>query len=475
MLHGRFWIPWLVCIVAYPACGQVASGSSPAAELGAPYTDGSFGFTITPFAGATTFRQKRMTGVSDVEVVQFADIDRRWSLSVRVSDTTQPLDVETIVQGITANIAARYPDVEVKRGEPARVDGREAVRYEAVFSHQGEDWLRQQAVIRTRPTQYFALVYVTPADQRNVVVPLFDRIVASFRIIRSEAQQKVIEESLDRGIALMRRAASGEIKLSEKVIPESYMRFVLDGREIGFVKIQERAHQHNGLDGIEIAEWAWMFNHDGSTTHLRHTMYLTNDLTYERWENRVYTLPPETPGQTRRMVYQLDNALRQDDHLIAAAMPEPNSPELRDKVFEVDRTYASAAWMTLMPRIVDLKKPQIYAFSAYDSTRRGIILRTIEVVGSRSITLGSQRVPTTHLQDSEGLIPPISDIDVDSKGRILRVVSGSLEMIATTKQDIETRYLQRVNDAQALFRKFPVQEPRPMPHDRPQRDENTPN
>jgi hypothetical protein len=475
MLHGRLWIPWLVCILAIPVYGQPAPTSAPSAELAAPYTDGSFGFSITPFAGATTYRQKRMTGVSDVEVVQFADIDRRWSLSVRVSDTTQPLDVETIIEGITANIAARYPDVQVRRGEPARVDGREAVRYEAVFSHQGDNWLRQQAVVRTRPTQYFALVYVTPAEHRDVARPLFERIVASFKIIRNEAQQKVVEQALERGVALLRKAAGREFKLSEKVIPESYMRFVVEGREIGFVQIQERVHEHDGLEGIEIAEWAWMFNPDGSTTHLRHTMFLTNDLTFEQWENRVYTLPAETPGQTRHMIYQLDNALRQDDHLIVAAMPEPNSPELRDRVFEVEPTYASAAWMTLMPRLIDLKKPQIYAFSAYDNTRRGMILRTIEVLGSRTITLGAQRVPTTHIQDSEGLVPPISDIDVDSKGRILRVVSGPLEMIATTKQEIEKRYLKRVADTLVLFRKFPVQEPRPMPHDRERDNERTPN
>jgi len=453
--------PAAVCAQAVPATQPVKG------TLDAPYVDGSFGFSIAPPAGCTTFRQKHLAGAGDVEVVQFGNLDYRWSLTVRVTTTTQPLDAQTIIDGLTKNISASYEDVKVVRGEEARIAEREGVRYAATFKADGTNWLRHQAVIRTKPTEYYALVFIAPAGD-NIAESLFDKIVDSFQILRTELMQKRIEEALARGTQLLQSVRSGKIKLTKRVSPESFLRFVLDGKEIGFVRVREGERAQGSRSGVEVNEWAWLFKADNSITHLRHDMYLTDDLSFENWENRVMTIPPAAAGAARQVIYELESGLRQDNQLVAAFMPTPNASEMQDKIIEVEKSYASAAWHSLLPRIVDLNQPELYAFASYSADRRGLVLRTFEVIGPAQVTIDGRRVQAIKLQDSEGLIPPINEIDVDAGGRILRVVAGPLEMLATNRQDLEQRYETSVKEGQEILRKHPLKEPTPAPRDRPE-------
>jgi hypothetical protein len=200
---------------------------------------------------------------------------------------------------------------------------------------------------------------------------------------------------------------------------------------------------------------------------MQHDMFLSDDLTFEKWENRVVTFAPAEKDQPRQTVYDYESGLRQDNQLIVAYMPQPNAPQLQDKVIEVENSYASAAWNSLLPRIVDLKKPGVYAFSSYNADRHGLVLRTIEILGTTPLDLGARRVNATKLQDSEGLIPPINEIDVDDKGRILRVSADPLEMLTTTKEYAEQKYSKQVGELQTFLKKHPIQEPTPAPRERP--------
>ncbi len=472
MKHARIYL--LAALAS--SWGMAAGAAEPAAapgrlslDLDPPYVDGSFGFSISPPVGGTIYRQKRLTSVSDVEVVQFESELERWFLTVRaVTTTTGSLDAAALIAGITQNLGSQYTDVKVLRSDEARIDGREGLRYEASFLIGGAPWLRQQAVIRTKPTEYFAIVFVTRFEVREWAEKIFDKVVASFRILRTQAMARRIEEGLQRGRLLLQSIGDGKVKLSDRIVPESYMRFVLEGREIGTVQIQERTFTHNNRTGVHIHEIGWLFKEE-SITNLRHDMQLTDDLEFEKWENRVYTLPPppKTPGQPRQLLYQLESGLRQDRQLIAAFMPRPNATELQDRVIDVEPTYASAAWHSLMPRVIDLNRPELYAFSSYNAERRGMVLRTVEVMGPAQVMIGGRMSQAFKLQDSEGLIPPINEIYVDGQGHILRVVAGPLEMVAANKQDILHRYSKRVSEAEATMRKYPVREPSPARRESP--------
>lgn len=467
VLTARVMMAAIGCWVLPTARAADAPASQPAVVLDPAYIDGSFGFSVAPPAGGVTVKQKQFKGTAEIDLVQFSNELQRWSLTVNLSSTTQPLDLPGTTQAITSKIEEHYTDVQVLRGEETRIDAREAIRYAATFRHQDSGWLRQQAIIRTRSNEYIALVFVTPLDLRSWAEAVFDKVVASFQILRTEAMTKRIDEGLERGRLLLQTVGDAKVKLSDRVVPERFMSFVVDGKEVGYVKIMEQARSHAGRSGVEIAELAWLFRDDGGITHLRHTMYLTDDLKFENWENRVYALGAPDP-QTRRqeMMFNLESGLRQDRRMIAAFMPKPNAEELQDRILEVDSRYASAAWFSLVPRVLDLKTPQLYAFSAYNPERRGMVLRTLEVLGPTEFTFEGRLIRATKLQDSEGLLPPVSEVDVDTKGNIIRVVAGSLQMIATSRSQLEAKFARRVTEAEATMKRYPIREPRPAPRDK---------
>jgi hypothetical protein len=435
-------------------------------QLAPTYVDGSFGFSLTPPAGAAVFRQKQVVDRGDLEIVQFANVDERWSLTVRLTTTTQPLDAQMIIDGLAKNLTSQYPDAKVIHSAEAKIAARDAVRFAASFTSEGAEWFRQQAVVRNRPTEYFALVFVTPLEQRAASEKLFGRIVDSFQLLRTESAQKRIEQALQHGTQLLRKVAGGKPALSSLAIKDTYLRVLIEGKDSGFVQIRELPHSQNGHSGIEIREWAWLFKTDGEITHVQHKMFLTDDLTFENWENLVSVIPPKVDAE-HTVVHDYDSGLRQDNQLIVAFMANPNGIELQDKIIEVEPSYASAAWHSLLPRLVDLKKPELYAFSSYHAERRGLALRTIDVLGPKRMTIDGQAVTANKLEDSEGLIPPISETDVNDKGRILRIATGPLEMLPTTQKDCEQRYLQRVRDAQGVLKKYPLPKLEPAHRGRP--------
>lgn len=435
--------------------------------LAAPYVDGSFGFSLKPPAVCAIIREKRPMSTADVEVVRFQNNELSWSLSVRFVVAEQPLDTQTLIEGITDNLVTQHESVDVLHGESARIAGREGVRYMARFTADGDRWLRQQAVVRFKPTEYFALVFLTPEEDRVLAADLFDRVVASFEILRTEAAQQRLQAAIDRGRAVLDAFRNGSRRLPGREHEERFLRLLMEGKEIGYVEVHQQAGELNYRDGIHVQEIGWLFQPDGGTTHMRNVMFLADDLSWEIWDNWVLTVLPPEDNQPRQSLLEVEQGLRTDETLLVAYSPAPNATELRDKAIEVDGTYASAAWHALLPRIIDLTKPEIYNFSAYNSSRRGLALRTYEVAGASSIRLDGRTVPAVRIEDSEGLIPPVNEIYVDNEGRLLRVVAGPLEMVQTSKRHIERRYADRVREANALMNRLNIRPPVPGRRDDP--------
>lgn len=442
----------------------------PEGALAPRYVDGSFGFAIRPPAGCDRIREKRFVGAADVELVRFVKPSSRWALTVRQSNTTRPLDADLIVEGITRELESRFSDVKVVRKEETRIASREGVRCAATLVAQGVDLLRQQAVIRTKPTEYIALVFVTPTRDRDVATPLFDKIVESFEILRSEKTAEQIQRGLTRGTELLQSVKTRELDLLGVVRDEIFLRCIINGKEEGFMQIREEVTTMGHRKGIAVHKWGWLFKPAkgdplGTVTHMRHYMFLARDLSHEKWENRLMVLAPDPDRAGREAALTIENAVRQDDKLLIRYTPKPNAPELTEKAIEVESSYASAPWDVFMPRLVDLSRPELYVFSTYDTGRRGLVMRALRVVGPENVRIEGRTVPAVKLEDSEGLIPPVHEIYVDEKGRLLRVViripDSSMEMIATTRDYIERTYEARIKQVEALFQQHPVKEPPP--------------
>jgi hypothetical protein len=420
-------------------------------ELDAPYVDRSFGFAIRPPTGCEVFREKQFVGTADVELVRFAHQERQWYLSVRLSNTTRPLSPQMIIDGITDGLS-EFEAVKVLRGEEVRIASREGVRYAATFYNNGVGALRQQAVIRVKPTEYLAILFVTPATDTQEAQPLFDQIVDSFELMRTELRDQQVTEALQRGKSLLQKFVGDRLKPEKLAITERYLRFTQDDKEVGFIEVRERPLTIDDHNGIEFLKNVWVFMPNGSITYLQSTMFLSDDLNHERWENRLVVLdPPEKPGDPRMAAFDFESGIRQDNQLIVKYTAAPNSDKVLDKAIEVEKTYAPVSWDLLFPRLVDLNTPQLYAFSSYDTARRGLQLRAYRIIGPQRLVVGGKAVTAIRIEDSEGLIPPINKIDVDEKGRVLRVQAPGTEMLTTTRAHIDAKYGQRVKETLALL------------------------
>ena len=451
----------LSAVAADPATSQPTKGA-----LDPAYVDGSFGFSVCPPAGCTLYKEKQAAD-GDVEIARFVHLPFQWSFAVRLSATSRPLDAQTMIEGITAELSKTLDDLKVLRGQPARIASRDGIRYAASFRASDSQWLRQQAVIPSRQTEYFVLILVTPLSDRETAEPLFDRIVGSFQLLRDERAAGRIQAALERGTAILRRAAEGDIDLGGRLVENIYLRCLVEGEEIGFVRIRERLHTLDHRRGVQISEWGWLFNKDGTRSHLEHEMFLSLDLSFERWENRLYIIPAGKVDSPQQIMVDLENAIRTDDQLGVAYLPRPNAQEKREKLFDVEPSYASAAWNVLFPRLVDLGRPELYAFSCYKSERRGMILRTLEVVGPRRVLVDGRQENAILIEDSEGLIPPKSKMYVDRSGKLIRLEADRLEMVPTTAQYVEQRFGRQVAEAQDLFKRFQPRPPAPPQAARP--------
>lgn len=467
------------------AFGQDAkvSTSQPVADpLDQPYVNGSYGFSIRPPAGCTIFREKQVNE-SDVEIVRFGLPGPQWSLNVRFTTTTRPLDAQTIIDGLTEKLgnpddpklARQQVDFKVLRGEPAKIAGRDGVRYTCSFTAQGMGWIRQQAVVHFEDNTYFTLVFITPLANRELVEPLFDQIVDSFKILRDERARERIKKALERGTMLLRQAADGELDISNKLVEDNYVRCLVNGQEIGFVRIREqflllgqsnKDDQPRGLQrrGVHVRQWGWLFSPDGSITHLENDMFLALDLSFERWDNRLYVLPSEQADPNPRLQITLENAVRESDQLGVAYLPKPNALEKRDQLMTVEKSYASAEWNLLFPRLVDLTKPELYAFSSYSSDTRGLVLKTLEVKGPTTVLIDGTQMAAFEIEDSEGLLPPASQIYVDASGKVLRVVASPIEMVTTTAKYVNDNYTKKVTEAQDRFKRAMPKTATPQPN-----------
>jgi len=455
-------------MVAFMGVTGMAQDTRPAATqpagsaLDPAHIDGSFGFSVQPPAGCTLYREKQIAE-GDVEVARFVNLAFQWSFTVRHSTSTRPLDAQTQIAELTSRLGTQHQELQVLKGEPAKIAGRNGVHYEASFKAEGVAWLRQQAIVPYLQNEYLSLVLLTPLAHREAAEPLFDRIVASFQLLRDERARARIQTALEQGEKLLRLAAAGEIDIGARLVEDSYIRCLMEGREIGYVRVSERSTTIDHRKGVQIREWGWLFNPDGSTTHLEHDMFLATDLSFERWENRLYVLPPAQGTAPRQLLIDIENAIREGNQLGVAYLPRPNSLEKRDKLISVEKSYASAALNVLLPRLLDLSRPAVYAFSSYKSERRGLILRTLEVLGPARIQVDGQDVSAFKIEDSEGLIAPKTEIYADRSGKLLRVVVDRLEMMPATAHDIELRYGKKVAEAQDLFKKLQPQPPSPPP------------
>lgn len=442
--------------------GQEQPATQPASTAEAPtdtgdkgtlapaYVDGSFGFSFQPPTGAVIDRRKR-TVEGWLQLCQFVRLDYEWSASMRWWEPSRPLDAEGMAVEITRRLAPQFENLNILRMEPATIAVRPGLRYMAAFTSGGQEWLRQEAVICARPTEYFVLILVTPRADEAIAVATFEKMVASFQILRTEVQQQQLTAALDEGTRLLQSVASGEKKIAPQEARVSFLRLAQEGRDLGFVETHERAAVVDGKAGIEVLQRAWLFNADESVQFAEDNKFLSSDLQQEQWRTLSQALLTVPGSTTPQLDVSLETGIRRDDRLLVEYWPQLGLSKRQEKAIQVEPSFAPALWSLLFPRVVDLKEPALYGFSSYDASRRGLVLQACRVIGPARTEVAGRSMAGFKIEESEGLVPPVSEVYVDEKGNVLRVDSTSMEMETTTQAALEASYGDRVKQARTGF------------------------
>lgn len=449
-----------VCATAATAGAQEQPTTAPSTPSAAttvtlaeqPYVDRSFGFSIRPFSDCTVVRHKRMDSEGDVELAQFVHPQRGWVTTVRLAHTTKPFTPDDLLAGLEEKLSEQYRGLKIERREKLKLAHRDAVRLAGTVPVAGTLWFRQQAAIFCKDNEFFVIVFNVPAADRTKGEELFDGMIRSFDILRSEMTQELLQKSLAQGAEWLRSVAKDRA-LGRNLMKEHYLRILLDGHDVGYLWLQESRTAVDRRDGVGIRHEGWLFDADGKVKRQVTQMFLSDDLTAERWETMVEVVsPPKGTAPAQRLV-TLEQGVRDADKLLIGFSKAPNSTEMSDKVVEIPESYGPAAVFTLFPRAVDLSKPELYAFVSYNSERQGLVLRTLRVLEpQQNITIEGRTLRVTKIEDSEGLIPPISEIYVDDKGRLIRIVAGNLEMLATDLDKIKALYAGKVAATEQMVR-----------------------
>jgi hypothetical protein len=449
------------CLTGRPVALQGQTDAAPRGELAEAYVDRSFAFSVAYPAGASIVREKRSTGPNETELARFVQLEEFWSLAVRLWQTARPLTTRDLIEGLRDNLRTLDPDMQELRADTDRAADREIVRFEALTTSDDAQWFHQQAVIPHRGQQYYTLIMLSPTADERTARNAFDNIVASFRFLRPENAQQQIDSALQRGTNLLLSIAGRPLGLGLDEPVHAYYRVVRDGTETGFVNVQQSGTTLAGRRGVGVQEIGWHFDPDGSVTHTARAMFVANTMDFSQWDNRIRILPSASTAQERRVLVGAETGMRQGDKLLVAYSPTFNAQQMEEKVIQIDPNFAGSAFFAILPRLIDLDRPELYAFAAYDSDRRGLSLQTLEVVEGAQVVIEGQVRAAVRLRGSEGLLPPYDETFVDREGRPLKITTGRVEMTATTEEYVERRYRARVEESLALFEKHPAPWPEP--------------
>jgi len=440
--------PTMLIVLAFSS-GQAGPGGGVSdAQLADPYVDGSYGYTIRPPEGWHVIRQRvpEARGVTLLRMVHQIDRKKIEELLLKQTSTTRQAPMGEMLREIHHALQLEYSNVEVLSQQVQEIAGRPGALIAATFWREGYQWLRLEAIIELRPQQYYVLLYNGPAERRPRSEPLFHFVLGSLRLIKDRLSPAEMDKALTVGKQWLADISAEDMR--KAIIPEQYLKIMLDGAPIGFVRIQQGPGTSKGNDGIRIRERGWTFESDGRIRRLQSNMFVSFDRHSEKWKTSVTTLVPAEGMRPAYIENALEEGLRTQDVLLTSQAYQIGQPVTENPAREVPDTYVARALVRMLPQLIgDLSRPRWLAFVEFDHQRVDMVLRVVELKGVGNPTAGAMRDKAYRIEQREGLAGEPSILYVDEEGRVLMVKAGRLTMLPAKAAALEKLFEARVTAA----------------------------
>lgn len=418
-------------------------------SLGDPIIDGSYGYSIRPPADWRIIRQRvpERRGVTLVQMAHAIAGGQIEEIILKQSATTQSIAMDEMLKRVAQNLELEFSNLEIQSQQLQTIGGKPGAVLSATFFREGVRKLRLQAIIQHKPQSYYVILYDGPASLRKLSEPLFNMVVASFKSIEANVDEKQLSSALESGEKFL--ASITQEQLKKAIVPEETLQFDLDGKLIGFVLIRQAEHAREGKPGIQIRERGWTFEADGRARRLQANMYLSYDLQTEHWRTSVTTLVPEASNRPAYLEIALEEGLRAGNILLSNQAYSLNEPNTENPSIKLPDSYISRVIARMLPRLVpDLTKPQELAFVTFDHTRAGLVAKVVEFHGRAELPSGAARGSVYRVDDREGLAANPTSIYFDQSAKTVLVQAGDLKMTPTTPAAMEKAFGSRIADAE---------------------------
>jgi hypothetical protein len=248
----------LAALLAMPVFGQVASmepTTQPApAKL---FRSRLAGIQLLPPAGGTLIRK-----LDNGEIVRFVYRDRGWDIRVKPVPLHKSMTTSDLLGLIAKQLVESNASAEIISTHTTKIGGHEAGLLEARYNAGADRLFAQQALVRSDDQSFFLIQMGSPTTKaKNAPADPPDPLETSARAA-FEAMLPTVK-LLDRSALadeMYKRLQNTKLlwvqidknKITRALIPEHFMRIVRDGKDVGFVQVNERVASHSGRPGVEV-------------------------------------------------------------------------------------------------------------------------------------------------------------------------------------------------------------------------------
>lgn len=417
------------------------AGTQPAVELAEPYVDASFRFSLRPPKNWALDAQ-RIIAPGESQLLLISDPNPapfRPEIAVKWSAKASTATVADYVARFHKSLVDKASDLTILSDAPRRISGRPGAVFAAQYTLLRKPVIQMLAVVPTESGGYLTLTFTSPyINPPTAAQRVFDAVTDSIVLLDDRRTDAALRDAMAR-TATWIESLRGRL-LTDRVQPPLWMRIMLNGREQGFVLIREEPFTLQKTDGVRVQESGWTFSEAGDAQRFENNLFVSNELDVEAWDSQTLTLHPAAADKPESISISHEEGLRDHDLLLTSqnytlGRTPVNNPHLR-----LPAGYVSRLLLRWLPRLVDPSKPALYAATAYDHRRGGLVLRTLELAGPSAE--GGFRV-----LDREGMGSQPVELRFDRAGRLRSMSAGELRMEAVADESATRRWAARVEEA----------------------------
>ena len=444
-----------LCVLIIPCASAFAQASRPAGDSEAtasliPYSDPTFGFQMRVPAGWSYDRGRFEGPEGAIGLFRGRDAGGMQALQVLIYRSFETSDFSAWLAGFVDRLGEAYGGKKIPEQRWSEQSRERAVLL--VDTKVGATRTQTYYLcIPFDPHTVWVLVFASVVSSPDVEQQLrtrFDDIAASVEVLYNPILADRLTVAFEHGLTLLKdwHAKTTVMKIDET---ERFFDIAIGGKSIGYLSRLARREQRTiagsrrpGTPGLRVHEESWRFADDGTVRHTDLNLFSSFDRRHELIENRMTQIPaPDVAAQ--QLYIELDQCIRTDNTLVSSfstsldtVLPEPRPP------IPIGSRYLDLAWVHMLPRLLTAARDETYAFAIYDSATRALIVYTIQPMGPCQIP-GSAGLSGYKFETREGFVSQPSCLYCDKDGEIVRIESGDLVIMRTSRDEIERKYAGR--------------------------------